>query len=401
MTSQEQKSPLVFVDASVGWNKTILNRMEVLFEHFLADIQKDERVLIKVHFGQLGNTASFRPSYIRTIVDFVRSKGGLPTVAETTGLGYGVDGRYAGRGTASDYLNMAAKQGFTMGTINAPIIMLDGELGTDTIRTPVNGEFIDRVEVARGFYHYDRIVIFSHAKGHPLGGFGGAIKNLGIGCVGKYSKGCAHFGEDPVAIDPEKCKGAECAKCLTKCPVRCISIVDNIAVIDHELCIKCAHCSSVCRNLHGMEDRAIKMAWVEPPTEQAARFAENAKGVIDALKDIRIDYINLILDISPMCDCVDHTPYLMTNDIGILAGHDPVAIDQASIDLINEAPVNSSSPLAELEAGDDKFALAHAKKDKDGNVTLATNHIVQLQRAEEMGLGSKEYEIKNVELKEE
>ena len=110
MTSDNQKGKLLFVDASVGWNKTILNRMELLFDHFLDDIQEGERVLIKVHFGQLGNTASFRPSYIRTIVDFVKGKGALPTVAETTGLGYGFGGRYAGRGTASDYLNMAAKQ---------------------------------------------------------------------------------------------------------------------------------------------------------------------------------------------------------------------------------------------------------------------------------------------------
>ncbi len=387
------KSQLFFIDASVDWNKTILNKMELLFEKFLSDIQKDERVLIKVHFGQLGNTASMRPSYIRTIVDFVKKKEGIPTVAETTGLGYGFGGRFAGRTTASDYLIMAAKQGFTIGTIGAPIIMLDGEVGTDTVRTDIDGKFIKRVETARGFYHFDRIIMFSHAKGHPLGGFGGAIKNLGIGCVGKYSKGHAHFGNDPVKIDPEKCKGESCAKCLTKCPMRCISIINNVATINHDLCIKCGHCSSTCANVNGRENRAIIMGWVESGDEQAMRFAENAFGVLEALKDIRIEYINLVLDVSPMCDCVDHTPYLMTNDIGILAGQDPLAIDQASIDLINKAPVNSMSPLEKLKPGEDKFALAHAKKDKEGNLTLASNHTSQMQRAEEMGIGSRDYEL--------
>ncbi|MHA2270480.1 MAG: DUF362 domain-containing protein [Candidatus Hodarchaeales archaeon] len=396
MTSDNQKSKLLFVDASVSWNNTILNRMELLFSKFLDDIQEGERVLIKAHFGQLGNTAAMRPSFIRTIVEFLKNKGALPTAAETTGLGYGFGGGYAGRGTGSDYLNMAERNGFSMSTIGAPIIMLDGEIGTDTVRVNVDGKYIDRVEVARGFYHFDRIIMFTHAKGHSFGGIGGAIKNIGIGCVGKYSKGRAHFGENPIEIDPEKCKGAECAKCLTKCPVRCISIVDNVATIDHEACIKCVACASVCRNLYGLEDRAISVQWNASPTELPERFAENAKGVVDGLQDIRIDYINLILDVSPVCDCMDYTPYLMTGDIGILAGHDPVAIDQASVDFINQAPVNSASPLAELKPGDDKFALAHARKDKEGQLTLSTNHNIQLQRAEEMGLGSREYEIEEI-----
>jgi uncharacterized Fe-S center protein len=247
--------------------------------------------------------------------------------------------------------------------------------------------------------HYDKIIVLTHAKGHAIGGIGGAIKNLGIGCVGKYSKGRAHFGDNPVNINTEKCKGGSCAKCLLKCPVRCMNVENDVVKIDHDICIKCGHCSSVCRKLNGRENNAITMGWITNNTEQAERFAENAHGVIKALKafnGIPVYYINLLLDVSPQCDCIDHTPYLMTRDIGILAGNDPVAIDKASVDLINKAPPVVPSPLSSLKPGEDKIALAHAKKDKEGNLTLSNSHNEQIQRAYELGLGNLEYETKEL-----
>ncbi|MFW9992546.1 MAG: DUF362 domain-containing protein [Candidatus Odinarchaeota archaeon] len=393
MTSNAEKSQLNFINADVGWNNTVLDKMEKLFEVFLQDISEGERVLVKVHFGQLGNTASMRPAYIRTVVDFIKRKGGIPALAETTGLGYGFGGKYAGRGTAGDYLNMAAKQGFTMGSMGAPIVILDGELGADTIRVDIDGKHIKRVEVARGLLHYDKIIVFSHAKGHPIGGIGGAIKNLGIGCVGKYSKGRAHYGDNPVKINAERCEGEVCGKCLMKCPVRCITLENNVAEINHKLCIKCGHCSSTCNEHLGRGKGAVTMGWIPDNAIQAERFAENASGVIKVLEGIPVYYINLLLDVSPMCDCVDHTPYLMTENIGILAGRDPLAIDKASVDLINIAPPMVPSPLSSLKPGEDKFGLAHAKKDKEGKVILSVSHEHQIQRAYEMGMGNLEYEI--------
>ncbi len=401
MNPETESTELLFINADVKWGVSIITKLEKILNEFITDIESGDRVLIKTHFGQLGNVAVTRPSIVRTVVDYVRDKGGLPTVAETTGLGYGFGGKFAGRATASDYLNMAQKQGFTGETMNAPIIMLDGELGADTISVPINGEYIKRVEVARGLLHFDKVIMLTHAKGHPIGGIGGAIKNLGIGCVGKYSKGHAHFGDEPVEIDPEKCKGEECGKCRFKCPVRCISFENNVASIDHSLCLKCGHCRAVCGKLYGNENNAIKVGWLENRDEQAARFAENAKGVLLALENpkIPIYYLNLLLDVSPMCDCVDHTPYLMTKDIGILAGFDPLAIDQASVDMINIEEVITPSPISNLKPGEDKIAHAHATRDKDGNIKeLFRTHLQQLETSERMGLCMKKYTIKDLSM---
>ena len=126
------------------------------------DIKDGERVLLKTHFGQWGNVAYFRPAILRAIVDAVKSQGGYPTLAETAGLGYGLTGKYGGRSTASDYLRMAASHGFTIGTMGAPIVIIDGELGVDTFTVPIEGDYIDRVEVA---LHFDKIVMITHAKG--------------------------------------------------------------------------------------------------------------------------------------------------------------------------------------------------------------------------------------------
>ncbi|MHA2299132.1 MAG: DUF362 domain-containing protein [Candidatus Hodarchaeales archaeon] len=150
MTSNDEKSELIFINAEVGFNNTIINKIEMILNKLELDIQEDERILIKTHFGQLGNTASMRPAFMRTVIDYVKSKGGIPALAETTGLGYGTSGQYAGRGAGSDYLKMAAKQGFTFGSMGAPIIILDGELGADTVREDIEGKHLKRVEVARG-----------------------------------------------------------------------------------------------------------------------------------------------------------------------------------------------------------------------------------------------------------
>ena len=379
-----------------GWEVSNLEIIAHLFEEFVGkDIHKGERILLKMHFGQWGNLQYLRPSIIRLLVDLVKEKGALVSVGETTGLGYELDGKYGGRSTASDYLFMAARHGFDMGTLGAPLIMLDGELGADTFSVPIDGEYIQRVDIGRGALYFDKIIMVTHGKGHPIGGIGGAIKNLGIGMVGKYSKSMAHHGKG-ITVDESKCLGSECQKCLQYCPKRCISLNQNGSSIqiNTDECIYCEHCLSICRDL--AKQKAITMPWVQNHDEQCRRWAENAAGVIKGLGSDRIYYMQFVMDISPMCDCVSATPYFMTADIGLLAGRDPVAIDQAMLDLINNAPPNPSSPVAHLKAGEDKISHIYAKNNKDGSVVLATKHLTQLEHASKMGLGSRLYTLKEV-----
>lgn len=326
------------------------------------------------------------------LVDIIKEKGAYPTVGETTGLGYGLTGRYGGRSTASDYARMAARHGFTIGTIDAPIVFLDGELGVDTFSVSVDGEYIKRVDVARGTLHFDKIILLTHGKGHPIGGFGGALKNLGIGMVGKYSKAMMHRGIG-ISVDADKCLGEKCGKCLQYCPKRCISLSDDGSKIEinEAECVYCGHCQSICHSL--VKQKAISLPWIQDHDEQARRFAENAKGVIDGLGAKRFYYLQFMMDVSPMCDCVPATPYFMTGDLGILASRDPLAIDQANLDLINEAPPNPSSPIAHLKPGEDKLAHVFAKKNEDGSITLGTKHLAQLEQADKLGIGSRKYKL--------
>ncbi|MCY3412234.1 MAG: DUF362 domain-containing protein [Candidatus Heimdallarchaeota archaeon] len=366
-----------------------------LFEESVGQyIKPGERILLKTHFGQWGNLAYFRPSILRALVDAVKAKGAFPSIGETCGLGYGSSSAYSGRNTASDYYSMAAKHGYTIGTMGAPIIMLDGELGADTFKVDIEGEYVKRVEVGRGALHFHKIIMVTHSKGHPSGGYGGALKNLGIGMVGKYGKAMMHRGEG-IDVLVDKCKGEECSECIRVCPQRCISFVDDKATIDKDECILCGHCNSVCANLAGA--KAIKMNWITDLNEQSKRFAENASGVIKGLGADRFYYLNFIIDVSLMCDCMPYTPYLLSSDLGIVAGRDPVAIDQASMDLINQAPVLPNTPISQLKAGDDKFAHGHAKE-KDGEIILASNHKAQIEQAAKMGIGTTKYILKELDL---
>ena len=395
MTSNESEVLYARFD-DAGWEVSNLEIIAHLFEEFVGkSIHKGERILLKTHFGQWGNLQYLRPSIIRLLVDLIKDKGALVSVGETTGLGYDYDGKFGGRGTASDYITMAARHGFDMGTLGAPIIMLDGELGVDTFSVAINGEYVQRVDVGRGALHFDKIIMVTHGKGHPNGGIGGSIKNLGIGMVGKYSKAMAHRGQG-ISIDQNKCLGSKCQKCLQYCPKRCISMNENgnSVQINTDECVYCQHCMDICRTV--VKQKAISMPWIQSDDEQSRRWAENAAGVIKGLGPERIYYLQFVMDISPMCDCVPATPYFMTSDIGLLAGRDPVAIDQAMLDLINNAPSNPNSPIAHLSPGEDKIAHIFAKSNADGTITLATKHLAQLEQASKIGIGLRLYSLKEI-----
>jgi uncharacterized Fe-S center protein len=343
--------------------------------------------MIKTHFGNWGNTNYIRPAYVRKVVDLVKDAGGVPFITETCGLGYGAGGRYGGRTTAMEYLSMAAHHGFTEASMGAPLMMADGYWGVDVRTVGIEGgEFVEDVDVASAVFDSDIVIMLTHAKGHGLCGLGGSLKNLGIGLVGKRGKSKMHFGGD-FTIDAEKCLGPECGKCIPVCPVNCISMNDK-AAIDNDRCMGCAHCRSVCQSV--VKAKAVKVIW-RANEEQAAVFVENAVGVVDSIGRDKFYYINLAIDISDKCDCWNVGAALLVHDIGIFGSKDPLAIDQATLDAINDAVPNPDSAVAGLECGEPKFMTAHACKDKSGEII----HLVanQLAHADKMGLGSREYEL--------
>jgi hypothetical protein len=382
------KPTVFFTDRRAEVYYNMLDKLEhVLNELNLPQgIQKGDKVMIKTHFGQWGNTNYIRPAYVRKVVELVRAAGGDPFVAESCGLGYGDGGPYGGRTTAPEYVRMAALNGFSEGTLGAPIVMADGYWGTDTFDIEVDGKFVKKVDVASAVLDCDRVIVLSHAKGHLHGGIAGSLKNLGIGLVGKRGKAAMHTMSD-VKIDPAKCRGAECSKCLKVCPVRCITM-NGKAKIDPKKCIACIQCRSICSSIGA---KAISVTW-RPDHEQAPWFVENALGVVRSIGADRFYYVSLAIDISDKCDCWNVGPTLLVHDIGIFGSRDPVAVDQACFDAVSNAEPNPESMVAEVERGTDKFAVAHSSKDpKTGELLHLAE--TQLAHAETMGLGSRDYEL--------
>ena len=264
--------------------------------------------------------------------------------------------------------------------------MADGYWGTDVFDVPIDGDFVKSVDVAMALLDCDKVIVLTHAKGHGLAGIGGTIKNLGIGLVGKKGKATMHFLGD-ISIDPEKCLGPDCSKCLKVCPTRCITMEEK-AVVDISSCIACHHCVEVCSRVGA---KAVRQTW-RPNHTQGPIFVENAAGVIKSIGEDKFFYINLAIDISDKCDCWNLGAPLLVHDIGIFGSRDPVAIDEATLQAIKDAPPNPDSPVGDIECGVCKFAMVHACKDPESGEILELAEI-QLSHAEKMGLGNREYDL--------
>ncbi len=391
--SESDFSKVYFADRNAKAKYSMLDKIDRLWKKLGLDkaIKPEMRVLIKTHFGASGNTNYIRPAFIRHVVDLVKQNGAYPAVAESTGLGYGRWGDYGGRSLATDYIEMAASNGFSIGTVGAPIIMIDGYWGTDSFEVKIDGNYLDSVHVAMALKGFDIIIMMTHAKGHGATGFGGTLKNLGIGCVAKQSKGLMH-SEGDIAVNPKKCKPSECgAPCLSVCPHDCISI-DKVAKINTQCCTLCLHCKSVCTH---KALNAITLTWSKSE-DATKKMVENALGVLKGVGADKFYYFNLALDISEICDCASYGPAPIVPDIGIFASRDPVAIDKAVLDKINEFPPIQQSNLAGIKDGMDKLEYVYDKifpKEEFKHI----NHIIQIEYAEKLGLGTQKYKIEQVD----
>jgi len=366
--------------------ESLISKFDSLIDIELKEkISKGDLVAIKTHMGSPLSTRYLRPFYIRRLVEHLRKWGAKPFVAETTGLGLTNP-----RGTAQKYLEVAASHGFTQETVLAPIIIADGQFGTDITKVKFEGNLFKEVTLAKMLTKVDFLISAAHFTGHAFAGPAGAIKNIGVGCAGKTSKGLIHFKNKP-KVNPSICDGSpgySIAPCITACPVDAVSKENNKAVIDEEKCIFCYACVVKC------PQKAIETERTEKAFLQKA-IAELTTAFVQTIGKENIYNFNFLIEIDWNCDCEhlqkgwNDTP--IVPDLGILASSDPLAIDQASIDLINAAPGIPGSMAEEcgvMDAGADK--LRGILKEIDPQNLLVA--------AEEIELGSRKYKLEKIEM---
>ncbi len=369
-------SEVYYVDARVTRdNKGLLYKFGALVDRIGLDfVNESEMVAVKVHFGDDGTTRYIRPRFSREVVDRVKARGGKPFLTDTSTL-------YVGpRSTAPSHLELAIRNGFGFAQVDAPLIIADGLRSRDYEEVEVGLQHFDRVRVAAAAHQADALVCISHFKGHLLAGFGGTLKNLSMGLATRSMKQQMHASVRPRLDDSDTCVG--CGECEEICPAEAVEIRDGQAWFDEDECQGCAECITTC------PERAISILWNERPSAVQEKMVEVATGVLKS-KRLKSVFFNFLIEVTPDCDCFPFSDTPIVQDVGILASHDPVAIEQASVDLVNQQAGLPNSKLTDaMSPGDDKFRDLYPKVDWQR----------QLEYAEELGLGTRRYELIDVDV---
>lgn len=330
---------------------------------------KNKLVAIKTHFGEEGCSSFPQPILIRPIVELIQSLGGKPFLAETTTL-------YTGsRSNAVDHTQTAIRHGFGPDVTGAPVFICDGLTGREGTLSQVEGKHYKEVSIASGIYEADAMVVISHFKGHELTSFGGAIKNLGMGCCSRSAKLSMHTTVRPT-VASSKC--VKCKNCFDWCAVNAIGQPkeDGPIVINPNICRGCGECLIACRF------GAIRINWSSDAAGVTERMVEHAKAVYEQKKK-SIFFINIMKDIVPMCDCMNFSDAQFVPDIGFAASTDPVALDAFCLDMVNEQTGLKDSILTDaFNSGESKFCNVHPK--------LKTN--LQIEYADKINFGNGQYE---------
>jgi uncharacterized Fe-S center protein len=331
-------------------------------------------VAIKMHFGELGNVSYLRPNYARAVVDVVKKLGGKPFLTDCNTM-------YPGsRKNALEHLYCAWEHGFTPLTVGCPILIGDGLKGTDDIAVPVvGGEYVQAARIGRAIMDADVFISLTHFKGHEMTGFGGAIKNIGMGCGSRAGKTEQHSG-GKASIDPAKCRG--CRMCLKECANHALSFDARTKKtrVNEDNCVGCGRCLGACNF------DAISFTNFAANELLNRRMAEYTKAVIDGRPSF---HISLVVDVSPNCDCHGENDAPILPDLGMFASFDPLALDQACVDACLQAPPLPGSQLA-ANLAKRGFVDRH---DHFTNSTPASEWRTCLEHAEKIGLGTRDYEL--------
>lgn len=331
-------------------------------------IENRDLTAVKIHFGEMGNAAFIRPVYLRKVVEMIKQAGGIPFLTDANTL-------YAGtRSDAPHHLTTAIANGFAYAVVQAPLIIADGLRGKGATAVAINQKRFESVYIGTDIVEADALVSVAHFKGHELSGFGGTIKNVGMGCASRKGKLAQHSTLSP-AIAAEQCIG--CGECLAHCSQHAISMQSEKAAIDPDACIGCGECILICPN------EAVDVQWNQSIPVFLENMVEYTLGVLKG-KPNKAFFINFITDVSPACDCYPANDAPIVKNIGVVASTDPVAIDQASVDLVNAEPALAGARLSTNTApGEDKFKGLYPQVDWE----------IQLDYAEKLGLGGRAYDL--------
>jgi uncharacterized protein len=371
------------IDLRTTHDRSLLKKIEHLAEAAgLGEVVKKHGLTaVKLHFGERGNTAFVRPLLVRPVVDGIRKAGGNPFLTDANTLYVGT------RGNAVDHLNTAILNGFDYSVAGAPLVIADGIDGRDDVAVPIGLKWCKEAYIASAIARADALISVAHFKLHEASGFGGAIKNVGMGGASRRGKMAQHSEVAPEVVS-KKCIG--CGVCRDQCAHGAISLIDRpseapppnmqavkIARIDHGLCVGCAGCIHTCRQ------QALSINWEKDLPRFMERMVEYTVGALKG-KENRSLFMNFLTQISPACDCYPFSDAPIVPDIGILASTDPVAIDRASMDLVNAAVPLASSVIKDSPS---------AQTDKVRAVYPQIDWRHQLVYAQELGLGQESYEL--------
>lgn len=372
-------SKVYFMDMRANSRRTVMQKFKDLIQKVEPErlINPGGSVAVKIHFGEKGNFSYIRPQFVRPVVDAIKAVKGEPFITDCNTLYVGT------RSDSVNHLTTAIQNGFGYAVVDAPLIISDGLYGGAQKEVPMNLPDCKTAYIGADIVAAQTLITMSHFKGHELTGFGGTLKNLGMGCASRAGKLFQHSNVSPT-IKESACVG--CGICVKRCPADAIVMTTrpegkgNLAVKNDEKCIGCGDCILACN--YG----AMTLNYDAQIPELMRRMVAHAKASF-AGKENTGFHINFITQVSPACDCYPFNDAPIVPDMGIMASTDPVALDAASADMVNSAGGLHNSRLKHGHApGEDKFNALYPHVDWE----------IQLDYAQEIGLGCRTYELINV-----